>query len=178
MSKFLIVSDVHGDRDILSQIIDKWRPHVDGLFFNGDSELSAQDNVFDGVSTVIGNMDYDPNFAESNTVTLKDVTFFQTHGHLYDVRAFNAWANLEKLDTSAEKNGAQIVLFGHTHLDGAVAYNNKLFINPGSTTLPKGPRSIIGGTYALLLVEQNKFIVQFYNRSHQLLEDLTVEMSR
>ncbi|CUW12463.1 MULTISPECIES: YfcE family phosphodiesterase [Leuconostoc] len=178
MSKFLIVSDNHGDRAILSNIIARWRPQVAGIFFNGDSELAAQDAVFDGVSTVIGNMDYDPDFVEARATTIDHVTFFQTHGHLYNVTMFNGWANLELLDKAALESDAQVVLFGHTHIDGALAYNGKLFINPGSTSLPKGPRSIIGGTYAVLIVEADKFVVHFYNRSHVLLDNLTVEMTR
>ncbi|MEX0381054.1 YfcE family phosphodiesterase [Leuconostoc sp. MS02] len=178
MSKFLIVSDNHGDRAILSDIIAKWRPQVDGIFFNGDSELAAQDVVFDGVSTVIGNMDYDADFVEARATTIDHVTFFQTHGHLYDVTTFNAWANLELLDKAALESGAQVVLFGHTHIDGALAYHGKLFINPGSTSVPKGPRAIIGGTYAVLIAETDKFVVHFYNRSHELLDNLTVEMAR
>lgn len=77
MSKFLIVSDNHGDREILSDIIARWRPKVAGIFFNGDSELSAKDTVFDGVSTVIGNMDYDPDFVEARATTIDQVTFFK-----------------------------------------------------------------------------------------------------
>jgi len=178
MSKFLIVSDSHGDRAILSNIINKWQSQVDGIFFNGDSELAAEDAVFYGVSTVIGNMDYDDDFVEARATTIDNVTFFQTHGHLYHVTTFNGWANLELLDKAARESHAQVVLFGHTHIDGALAYNGKLFINPGSTSLPKGPRAAIGGTYAVLVVEPDRFIVHFYNRAHLLLDNLTVEMTR
>ncbi len=81
--KILIISDIHGDRDILVDIIKKWQADVTAIFYNGDSELSADDSVFDGVSTVIGNMDDDPDFADGRSTTIDDVTIFQTHGHLY-----------------------------------------------------------------------------------------------
>jgi len=49
MSKFLIVSDIHGDRAILVDILKQWHHQVDGVFYNGDSELPATDDVFHGV---------------------------------------------------------------------------------------------------------------------------------
>lgn len=178
MTKFLIISDTHGDRDILLQIKTHWHSKVEGIFYNGDSELSAQDDVFDGISTVVGNMDYDPNFVDDRTVTIAGTTFFQTHGHLYQVTVPGTWANLALMDQSAQNRAAQVVLFGHTHLEGAVSYNHKLFINPGSITLPKGPRAMIGGTYAVLVVEEKQYVVHFYNRAHQLLDNLTVSVTR
>ncbi|WP_041762764.1 MULTISPECIES: YfcE family phosphodiesterase [Leuconostoc] len=178
MTKFLIISDTHGDRDILVQIINHWRSKVDGIFYNGDSELSAQDDVFSDVYTVLGNMDYDPDFAETHTETVAGTTFFQTHGHLYQATVPGTWANLSLMDQAAQSRGAQVVLFGHTHLEGAVSYHHKLFINPGSISLPKGPRAMIGGTYAILAVEEKQYVVHFYNRAQQLLENLTVSVER
>lgn len=64
------------------------------------------------------------------------------------------------------------------HKEGAVSYDHKLFINPGSTTLPKGLRADLGGTYAVLEVTDDKYIVTFYTRQHQAVPDLTVTVNR
>ncbi|AFT81422.1 YfcE family phosphodiesterase [Leuconostoc carnosum] len=178
MSKFLIVSDIHGDRAILVDILKQWHHQVDGVFYNGDSELPATDDVFHGVSTVIGNMDDDDQFADDQVVTIDGVTFFQTHGHLYRATKANTWANLDLMNQAANKAKAQVVLFGHTHIDGATIFDHKLFINPGSTTIPKGPRAALGGTYAVLTASDKSYVVNFYTRTHQLLPDLTVEVPR
>ncbi len=82
MTKFLIVSDTHGDRDILVDIFNHWQSNVAAVFYNGDSELSANDSVFDGVSTVIGNMDTDDDFVAARVTTIAGTTFFS------DTRAF------------------------------------------------------------------------------------------
>lgn len=178
MTKFLIVSDTHGDREIIVDIFDKWRDSVAGIFYNGDSELAADDTVFDGVSTVIGNMDDDPDFVAARATTIDGITFFQTHGHLYDATQFNAWANLKLMATAAQEANAQVALFGHTHLEGAVVFDDILFINPGSIRLPKGPHANLGGTYAVLDVTETRYDVRFYNRQHQPLPQLAVQVAR
>lgn len=178
MAKFLIVSDIHGDREVLTNILAHWQSQVDGIFYNGDSEFAADDAVFDGVSTVIGNMDHDDNFVAARSTTIDGVTFFQTHGHLYNATVPGEWANLTLMDSAAQEAGAQVVLFGHTHLDGATVFDHKLFINPGSTTLPRGPHADLGGTYAVLEVNATDYIVQFYNRENQLQTDLTISVKR
>lgn len=44
--QYLFVSDAHGDRDILVTLFTKYRGVVTQIFYNGDSELPASDNVF------------------------------------------------------------------------------------------------------------------------------------
>ncbi|GMA69318.1 phosphoesterase [Leuconostoc litchii] len=178
MAKFLIISDIHGDRKILVDTLNKWHGQVEGIFYNGDSELSATDDVFAGVSTVIGNMDNDIDFAEARSTVIDNVTFFQTHGHLYNATAILQWANLKLMNEEANDAHADVVLFGHTHKEGAVVFDHKLFINPGSTTLPKGPHANIGGTYAILEVTAEQYIVTFYSRQHEVIPDLTVKVAR
>lgn len=171
---FLIVSDIHGDRDILETILATRGDDAEVIFYNGDSELSADDPIFDGVFTVAGNMDFDAGFAKENVVRAEDVTFFQTHGHLYDATNLLTWANLDKMAAAAKANGANVVLFGHTHKLGAQQHDGVLFINPGSTTIPKGKFANVGGTYATLRVEDDGAqTVEFFDRAGRVVPALT-----
>ncbi|MEG0472277.1 MAG: metallophosphoesterase family protein, partial [Solibacillus sp.] len=42
------------------------------------------------------------------------------------------------LDYKAQETGADIILFGHSHLLGAEQIGDTLFLNPGSLLLPRG----------------------------------------
>ena len=61
---------------------------------------------------------------------------------------------------------------------GAEKIDGKLFINPGSISLPKGPYAYLKGTYAILTVQPEKFIVQFYTRDLQPVPGLKFEFDR
>jgi putative phosphoesterase len=177
MTKILVISDVHGDEAILQDALAQHREDVAAIFYNGDSELAPDLPVFEGVHTVIGNMDDARTFADHNVVTVDGTTIFQTHGHLYNATVLNKWANLDLMAEAAHQANAQIVLFGHTHKLGAEMYDDLLFINPGSPTLPKGDKVVYGGTYALLELTPTQRTVQFYNRQHQVISELTQTFS-
>ena len=57
-------------------------------------------------------------------------------------------------------------------------FDDKLFINPGSISLPKGPHMAIGGTYAVLTVSDTAYSVAFYNRQHEEIPALTQSFNR
>lgn len=177
MTKILVISDVHGDEGILQDAVTQHREDVSAIFYNGDSELAPDLPIFEGVHTVIGNMDDAGTFADDNVVKVGDTTIFQTHGHLYNSTAPTKWANLDLMGNAAQQVNAQIVLFGHTHKLGAEMHGNVLFINPGSPTLPKGDKAVHGGTYALLELTPTQRTVQFYNRQHHIIPELTQTFS-
>ncbi|CAK8054243.1 YfcE family phosphodiesterase [Eupransor demetentiae] len=179
MTKVLIVSDIHGDRAILEEIRHHWDGKVEATFYNGDSELAADDPVFDGVSTVIGNKDTDDNFVPARSTEIDGLRIFQTHGHLYDATVPGEWANLKEMDAMANEVGAQLVLFGHTHKVGTELFDHKLFINPGSISLPLGPLADrLGGTYAVLSIDDQILTVEFYNRKNEVIPELQFEIKR
>ena len=53
--RYLVVSDNHGDRDILVDLVDRYRSEVDIFFHCGDSELEASDPLWDTFQVVQGN---------------------------------------------------------------------------------------------------------------------------
>ncbi|EJF00812.1 metallophosphoesterase [Liquorilactobacillus mali] len=171
--KILVVSDSHGDRDILVKLLEKYKGHVSAMFHCGDSELEPDDELFNDFHVVIGNCDYDPRFAKKIIVKVGSETVLLTHGHLYGVNS-----GLNSLNLLAQENKATIALFGHTHLLGAEMNNGCLFLNPGSISFPRGKYSHIGGTYALIDVDAQKLHVQFYNRAFEPVPDLAVDYKR
>ena len=84
-TQFVVMSDSHGDYDIVKDIKDRYQGKVDAIFHNGDSELKSSDPVWDGIYVVRGNCDYDDGYPENNVVELNGITIAQTHGHLYQI---------------------------------------------------------------------------------------------
>lgn len=164
MSKILIMSDSHGLREEIEMI--KTRHQLTSMIHCGDSELSANDPVLSNMIKVKGNCDFGTDFVNNQIVDIKEVPFFITHGHLYDVRT-----SLLPLSYRAAEVDAEIVCFGHTHVAGAEKINNQLFINPGSIRLPRNRRE---KSYAVLSIKSLENVqVDFYTPSGEQIKDLT-----
>jgi putative phosphoesterase len=88
--RFLVVSDSHGNRDILEDIANTWQTQMDAMFHCGDSELLTSDSIWEKYFVVGGNMDFDPDYPENFIQTFGEDTIFMTHGHLYGINfSFN-----------------------------------------------------------------------------------------
>lgn len=103
----IVMSDSHGDRDIVEDIKKRYQGKVDAIFHNGDSELESSDPVWDGIYVVRGNCDYDSGYPERLVVKLGDVVIAQTHGHLYGINF--TW---DKLDLRHNKRTLIFVFMG------------------------------------------------------------------
>ncbi|MFV0558339.1 MAG: YfcE family phosphodiesterase [Enterococcus sp.] len=163
--KYLIVSDNHGDREILVDLVTKYQHEVDYFFHCGDSELASDDELFQRFIGVGGNCDYGPGFEDARLVETAVDRIYLTHGHLSDVRF-----GLTQLLIEAQAADANIVLFGHTHQIGCELLHDKLFLNPGSISQPRGPIQI--PSYVIIESDGKNLLVQYYNRSHRALSDL------
>lgn len=169
--RWLVISDNHGDRAILTTM--KQALHPDVTFHCGDSEMSPSDPWFHGVYAVKGNMDFDPDFPVTCTPVVADTQVLLTHGD-HDGVNFD----LTQLQLHAQKVGAQAVFFGHTHLLGAEMVAGRLYVNPGSISQPRGQYRDLGGTCALITVEPDQWDVQYYTRDAQPVKDLHVTFAR
>ncbi|MBQ0141102.1 MAG: metallophosphoesterase [Kurthia sp.] len=130
--KIVVLSDTHGDATIIDQVY-KQEQDADAFFHCGDSELAFEDAHFHHMNRVKGNCDFDNQFSEDIITEVGNRRIFMTHGHLYNIKM-----TLATLDYKAQETGADIVLFGHSHLLGAEQVGNALFLNPGSLLLPRG----------------------------------------
>ncbi|AYW44959.1 metallophosphoesterase [Tetragenococcus koreensis] len=164
--KYLVVSDSHGDRQVLVDLFNHYKGKVDYIFHCGDSELPADDPVWDGVYVVTGNTDFDSRYKKAQVVDTEEDIVYLTHGHLSSVKM-----GLMQLDMQAQEYEATIALFGHTHQLGCEVNKGRLFLNPGSILQPRGGISV--KTYAIIESTTENFQVQYYDRNFEPIEDLS-----
>ncbi|MCI5774979.1 MAG: YfcE family phosphodiesterase [Aerococcus sp.] len=132
MSRILIVSDNHGDHEILETIVARESSRVDRMLHLGDSELKNDDPIWKNFDVVTGNVDFYP-YPEALTIDVPEGKLFMTHGHLYNVRS-----NRQTLAQAAKAAGASIALFGHIHVTTQENIDGVWCINPGSISQPRG----------------------------------------
>lgn len=170
--KVLVVSDNHGDRDVLVDLINTYEGKVDKFFHCGDSELEATDSVWNTMLTVRGNCDYDPAYPDTRVTKVGSETILQVHGHLHDVKF-----TMNTLLYTAKEVGANFAFFGHTH-ELAVEYvDGILFLNPGSIRLPRGQYASIK-TYAIVETTPEEIDVTYYDPTHKPVGGLNFKFNR
>lgn len=170
MMRYLVVSDNHGDREILVDLVERYREVVDYFFHCGDSELPQTDELWTHFQVVKGNCDYGSEFAEKQVIKIEKDTIFLTHGHLFNIRF-----GLTQLALEAKEQGTNMVFFGHTHQIGCEVVEGILYLNPGSVSQPRG--SIQIPSYALIEHVKEQIKIQYYNRAHQPVEELAFTYS-
>ncbi|HHV37970.1 MAG TPA: metallophosphoesterase [Tepidimicrobium sp.] len=131
-----VVSDTHGYIDgFLNETKHMARPDL--IIHLGDYvEDGVRIEKETGIETRIvrGNGDFfEKNYNEDEIFKLEDKTLFITHGHKHRVRY-----GIDNLFYRAKEIGADIVLFGHTHVPLLIEESNMMIMNPGSPYLPRG----------------------------------------
>lgn len=166
MKKWIAVSDNHSETGILYDIYEQHQD-ADGFFHLGDSEFKYDDTELSLYRRVKGNMDFYPEFPETDRVSFDNVRLFLTHGHLFGVNG-----SRERLADQAQQQRAQFALYGHTHVARYENINGVHVINPGSISQS---RSNIEETYAEIQYDGHKGIINFRNRHHQTIESIEIE---
>ena len=172
MMKILVVSDNHGDRDVLVNIADHWQGKVDGMFHCGDSELSPTDELWQKFVVVRGNCDYYPEYQTESVLSIGKERVYMTHGHLFNVNM-----GLMSLAMAAREKEATMALYGHTHKLAAELNQGILFLNPGSISQPRGKYSHLK-TYAIIETNETGYSVNYYGRDHQSIDELALNFSK
>ncbi len=139
--RILVVSDTHGDIRNLAEVI-RINSTAEVVIHCGDGadELEEAKRMFPDrmFISVRGNCDFCTQSPYTETIILEGKKIFVTHGHLYSVKS-----DLLKLSLGAKENGADVVLFGHTHMPLELYQSGVYYLNPGSL---RG----YGGSYLLL----------------------------
>ncbi len=149
--KYLLLSDIHGSATRLNQVMDFFdSEHYDMLLLLGDLlNYGPRNGLCDGLDAmavaerlnkysdriiaVRGNCDSEvdqmllnfPMLAGYSLVVDNGRRLFLTHGHLHS-------------ESDADSLPCDIFCYGHTHLQTLQRIGNKVIVNTGSITFPKG----------------------------------------
>ena len=153
MTKLLVLSDSHGGRDAIERILKAESKNIDALIFLGDGlrdlELALTKYPRLRTYTVAGNCDFGALEPYDGLAAFDQVIVFYTHGHMYGVKY-----DLDTLADAAAARGAQVALFGHTHIPLAETRGRVFLFNPGSCG-----RCYTGAdTYGILTLADGKVV--------------------
>ena len=140
--KCLIFSDSHGSVFYMQKALAMHRD-AEVVFFLGDGiydfdAVASSDRVPRTWIAVRGNCDFHRYFLGRDTQEIEEITFMGkkivlTHGDLFGVKG-----TLSHLELLAKERGADVVLFGHTHIphESYVSEGGFYLFNPGSISSP------------------------------------------
>ncbi len=149
--RFLIASDLHGSAPCCRQLLAAYeRERACRIVFLGDilyhgprndlpegyapkEVISMLNGISDRIISVRGNCDTEvdqmvlnfPLTAEYIPVISNDRIIFATHGHIYNK------------ENSPFMRKSDIMLYGHTHVPECTEKDGKIYMNPGSLSIPK-----------------------------------------
>lgn len=136
-----VVSDTHCINKCIQLAAEKIK-NVDILIHLGDnsSDIEQFKKVFNGeIYVVDGNCDYRGEYPKELIIDVNSKKIFLTHGDLYGVKS-----GLNNIFYKGKEVGADIVLYGHSHIEVIERVEDILIMNPGSTSIPKGKGHSIG----------------------------------
>jgi len=153
--KILVFSDTHGDISAMRDIITRNQADTDLVIHLGDHLKDLQSVMLDSPLIaslgVLGNCDFASMYPRARfeaSFTAEKRRIFYTHGHKFNVKY-----GLDYIAANAKFNGADIVLYGHTHVPVFEERNGVTIINPGSLVLPRENNPC---TYAVLNINGDK----------------------
>jgi putative phosphoesterase len=132
--KILIVSDTHRYTDDVVKVIKKVAP-FDLLVHCGDAEVgidTLERLAGCPVKAVAGNNDYGSDLPAEAEFMLGKYKVWLVHGHRHFVHIERGTLRRE-----AERRGADIVMFGHTHRPSLEITPELTALNPGSLSYPR-----------------------------------------
>ena len=159
--EILICSDSHGTTDNLLRLAED-HPSATHLFLCGDGlrDLSVLEEAFPRlvIASVCGNCDgfsLACDAPSERLVELFGLKILLMHGHTHGVKS----GGTERLYRYALARGADILIFGHSHLpfeQSDVIDGKRIYLfNPGSI----GKRELFGYSYGVLTIQENGFLL-------------------
>jgi len=131
MKKIVVMSDNHGLDEMLN-VVKNLEPHADYYIHCGDSEASHKE-LLSGYICVKGNNDWYLDLPQEAILQVEDVPVLIVHGHRF------GYFNRElAMKDALIRHECRLLLCGHTHMPMYIQDGPYTFINPGSTTLPRG----------------------------------------
>jgi len=142
------MSDSHGNKTAILEAVASESPDLILHLGDHDRDCAALKWDYPDIPqrSVRGNCDRSSGGLDSDEFTLGGKRFFMTHGHLYSVKT-----GMSSILTSASARGADILLFGHTHIAYHSVIKDMLIVNPGSIGMS-------GKTHAVLELKNGAFV--------------------
>lgn len=164
--KLMIASDLHGSNYYVTKLMEQYRrEQPDKLLLLGDllyhgprnalpEDYSCPDvadqlnTIKDHIIAVRGNCDAEvdqmvldfPIMADYALLEVNGLALYATHGHLWNE------------DCPPKMAEGTVLLNGHFHIPACRQHGRYLYINPGSTSIPKG-----GSVGSYLVLEEKTF---------------------
>lgn len=146
MKKIVIMSDNHGDQSMLSYVKEQ-EPQADYYIHCGDSE--AYDvRLLAGYICVKGNNDWALDLPSEVKMTVEGMPILITHG-----QHFGYFQRELAMNDLLTRQHCRILISGHTHMPMFVKDGDFYYVNPGSTTLPRGGSA---RSYAVLTIDHDQ----------------------
>lgn len=156
--KVLVISDTHGDISLLKSNLEAVE-ECDMILHLGDYDSDTyriSEFYKKQIFAVRGNNDYSSRFDQDKIIRIENHTIFMTHGHKYGV-----YFGIDRLYYKAKEIGADIVLYGHTHVYNLQSKGQIIFLNPGSAFLSRDGQN----SFAIISIEDDK--VEIVRRGHK-----------
>lgn len=129
--RILVLSDSHSNRNNVRKAVELMRDTASMIIHLGDGErdMNFADGMLDKfeIVQVRGNCDIGSILPEMKIIQVRDKIFLCTHGHIERVKYGDFL-----LKEAAEKYGADVILYGHTHKPVTKFEDSKFYFNPGS----------------------------------------------
>ena len=111
------------------------------------ADINREKSAATALQTQLNNVNAQLKTAQDGLAAFDGVVIFYTHGHMYGVKY-----DLDTLADAASARGAEVALFGHTHIPHAETRSKVFLFNPGSCgRCYTGP-----DTYGILTLDEGK----------------------
>lgn len=163
-ANILVISDTHGDYDVLCDIIEEFGHISDALVFCGDGvcdicsyiqdayvDESLQEHLPPVVAIAKGNGDSEKNQiikpktfetpASRKILTAPNTILFTAAGrNIFAAHGHKYYVDysLDSLAVTAKNLDADLIFYGHTHRPYWEETSGTLYLNPGSCSRPRG----------------------------------------
>ncbi|MEX1307852.1 MAG: metallophosphoesterase [Eubacteriales bacterium] len=148
--RILVFSDSHGRLAEMRSVV-KNEARFDMLLHAGDygddlARLVMEEGFKVPFYAVRGNCDYDSECARQEMVEVNGIKIFLTHGNRQGVKT-----GINRLYYYALEQGADMVVFGHTHRPLVKNTGELYVLNPGTIAMPHG----YGKSYGIIEIDEN-----------------------
>lgn len=158
--RIVVMSDSHGRIERIKKVIEE-QPTAELFIFLGDGTRdfhAAMRGVPKEDWCVCGNCDFGSGDDYNMVSYVKDVKFYCTHGHQWNVKY-----DLNQLIDAAQKKEIKVLLYGHTHQTHYEYRDGMHIFNPGSLGNPRSP---LYPTYGVIDIQGKNIVC-----SHLRLEE-------